>query len=72
MVCLIDGTLKQPHPYGGFVFLGNSTVYSQLLSKLFDRDLEAILCSCLAPILVDAVLELDDGHISDLVREGLV
>jgi hypothetical protein len=42
------------------------------MSMCFNGGVVVILLSCLAPVLVDAVLKLDDGEVPNFVREGLV
>jgi hypothetical protein len=32
----------------------------------------SVLGSCLSPVLVDAVLELDDGEVANLPRQGSI
>jgi hypothetical protein len=71
LVGLIDAALEQPGAYDGLVLLVHTTVVFVRSTRGVWRG-DEVLVRCLPPVLVDAVLELDDGEVADFEREGLV
>ena len=70
MISLVDGAFEKPSAYDILVLLANWAVL--VLDCHYLPEVECLLRGRLPPILVNAVLELDDGEIADFERQGFV